>query len=54
MLIKLGEFIYLVDFVVLETEKVANVANHIIVILRLPFLPTSNVLINHINGMMRV
>jgi len=27
VLIRVGEFIYPVDFVVLETEKVANIAN---------------------------
>jgi len=49
-----GEFIYLEDFVVLETKRVANVANHICIILEHPFLATSNTLTNYINGMMKL
>ena len=54
VLIRVGEFIYPVDFIVLETEKVANVANQIPVILGRPFLATANALINCRNGMMRL
>ena len=54
VLIGVSEFIYQMDFVVLEMEKVANVANRIRVILGRPFLATANVLINCINGMIRL
>ena len=54
VLIRVGEFIYPVDFIVLETEKVANVAKQIPVILGRPFLATANALINCRNGMMRL
>jgi len=37
---------------VLETERVANVTNQILVILAWPFFATSNALINCRNGMM--
>ena len=46
MLIRMGEFIYPVDFVVLETGKVSNFASQVPVILGRPFLVTSNALIN--------
>ena len=54
VLIRVGEFIYLVDFVVIETEKVFNLASQVPVILGSPFLATTNVLINCRNGMMRL
>jgi len=50
MLIRVGEFIYLVDFVVIETEKVSTLASQVPVILEHPFLATANAL----NGMMRL
>jgi len=50
MVIKVGEFIYLIDLVVFEVKKMANVGNQIFVILESPFLATSNVLINCRNG----
>ena len=37
VLIRMDEFIHQVDFVVLETAKVVNVANHIPIILKRPF-----------------
>jgi len=49
-----GEFIYQVDFVVIETEKVSNLANQVPVILRRPFLATAKALINCRNGVMRL
>ena len=52
MLITVGKFIYLVDFIVIETKKVSNAASQVPVILELPFLATANVLINFRNGMM--
>jgi len=54
VLIRVGEFIYLVDFVVLKTENVANVANQIRIILGHPFLSTSNLLINGKNEILRL
>ena len=42
VLIKVGEFILLVDFVVLETEVVVSPENEIPVILGQTFLATSN------------
>jgi len=38
----------------IETEKVANVASQVPVILGRPFLTTTNASINCINGMMRL
>jgi len=38
VLIKLGEFIYLVDFVLLETKKVTNTVSQAPIILGRPFL----------------
>jgi len=52
VLIQVGEFIYPVDFVVIETETVSNFASQIPVILGRPFLATTNALINCRNGMM--
>jgi len=43
-----------VDFVVIETGKVSNLANQVPMILRRPFLVTVNALINCRNGMMRL
>ena len=54
VLIRVGEFIYLMDFVVIETETVSNLASQVSVILRCPFLATTNALINCRNGMMRL
>ena len=54
VLIRVGEFMYPVDFVVLEIENVANIASQMPLILGNPFLVTSNVLINCINRMIRL
>ena len=54
VLIKVGEFIYSMDFVVLETESVANSETQIPVIFGRPFLTTSNALINCRNGMLKL
>jgi len=54
VLIRVGEFIYHLDFVVIETEKVSNVASETPMILGRPFLATANALINCRNGMMRL
>ena len=50
VLSRVSEFIYPVDFIVVEIEKVANVASQIPVILGRPFLATANALINCRNG----
>ena len=54
VLIRVGEFFYLVDFVVIGTGKVSNLASQVLVILRRPLLVTANVLINYRNSMMRL
>ena len=53
-LIKVGEFIFPVDFIVLETSPVENPRAHILVILGRPFLATSNALINCCSGLMKL
>ena len=52
--IKVGEFIFPMDFVVLETEFVVNPKAQIPVILGQPFPATSNTLINCRAGMMKL
>jgi hypothetical protein len=54
VLIKIGDFIFPVDFVVLETQPVTNPKNQIPIILGRPFLATSNALINCRNGSMKL
>ena len=53
-MIKVGEFIYPVDFIVLETESVTNPDAQIPIILGRPFLTISNTLINCRNGMLKL
>jgi len=52
--IKVGKFIFLIDFVAVGTEKVPHAESHIPVILGHPFLSTSNALINCRNGMVKL
>ena len=52
-LIRVGDFIYPVDFIVLETQLVANSRAQTPVILGRPFLATANAIINCRNGSMR-
>jgi len=54
VLIRVGEFIYPMDFIVIETEKVSNLASQVPVILGHPFLATASALINCRNGVMRM
>lgn len=54
VLIKVGEFVYPIDFVILDTQPVSNMSTQIPVILGRPFLATSNALINCRNGSMRL
>ena len=54
VLIQMEKFYYLVDFVVLDTEPAATGANYVPIILRRPFLATSNAIINFRNGVMQL
>lgn len=54
IMIQFGEFIFLVNFIVLETQPVANPRHYILVILGWPLLATSNTIINCQSGLMRV
>ena len=54
VLVQVGEFIYPVDFVVLETEPVSTLRSQTPVILGRPFLATANAIINCRNGSMRL
>ena len=53
-LIQVDKFYYPVDFVVLDTEPDSVGANHVPIILRRPFLATSNAIINCRNGVMQL
>ena len=54
VLVKIDKFYYPVDFVVLDTEPIANEPNHVPIILRRPFLATANAIINYRNGVMQL
>ena len=54
VLIRVGEFIYPVDFIVLETQPVQTHRAQTPVILGCPFLATANAIINCRNGSMRL
>ena len=54
VLVKVDKFYYPIDFVVLDTEPVAEGTNHVPIILGRPFLATSNVIINCRNGVMQI
>jgi len=54
VLIKVGEFIFPVDFITLDTNTVLNTESHISVILGCPFSATLNALINYRNDMMKL
>ena len=53
VLVQMDKFYYPVDFVVLDTEPVAVGANYVPIILRRPFLATSNAIISR-NGVMQI
>ena len=53
VLVKVDKFYYPVDFVVLDTEPIANGPNHVPIILGRPFLATANAIINSRNGVMQ-
>ena len=54
VLVKIDKFYYPVDFVVLDTEPIANEPNHVPIILGRPFLATANAIINFRNGVMKL
>ena len=54
VLVKVDKFYYPVDFVVLDTKPIATGPNHVPIILRRPFLATSNAIINCRNGVMQL
>ena len=54
VLVKIDKFYYPVDFVVLDTEPIANEPNHVLIILGIPFLATANAIINCRNGVMQL
>ena len=54
VLVKVDKFYYPVDFVVLDTEPIANGLNHVPIILGRPFLATANAIINCRNGVMQL
>ena len=54
VLVKIDKFYYPVDFVVLDTEPIANEPNHVPIILGIPFMATSNAIINCRNGVMQL
>ena len=54
VLVKVDKFLFPVDFVVLDTEPVANMTNQIPVILGRPFLATSNAVIHCRSGQLEL
>ena len=54
VLVKVDKFYYPLDFVVLDTEPIANGPNHVPIILGRPFLATANAIINCRNGVMQL
>ena len=54
VLVKVDKFYYPVDFVVLDTEPVAEGTNQVHIILGRPFLARSNAIINFQNGVMQL
>ena len=53
VLVQVDKFYYPMDFVVLDTDPVAKGTNCIPIILGIPFLATSNAIINCRNGVMQ-
>ena len=52
--IQVDKFYYLIDFMLLNTELVAMGANYVPIILGIPFLATSNAIINFQDGVMKL
>ena len=54
VLVKINNFYYPVDFVVLDTAPSPNEPNHVPIILGRPFMATANAIINCRNGIMQL
>ena len=54
VLVKVDDFYYPVDFVVLDTEPMAESTHQVPIILGRPFLATANAIINCRNGVMQL
>ena len=54
VLVQVDKFYYPVDFVMLDTEPIAVGTTYVPIILRRPFLATSNAIINFRNGVMQL
>ena len=54
VLVQIDKFYYPVDFVVLDTEPIANEPYHVPIILGRPFLAIANAIINFRNGFMQL
>ena len=54
VLVKIDKFYYPVDFVVLDTKRIANEPNHVPIILGRQFLVTANAIINCRNGVIQL
>ena len=54
VLVKVDNFYYLVDFVVLDTEPMAESTHQVLIILGRPFFATTNAIINFHNGVMQL
>ena len=54
VLVKINNFYYPVDFVILDTAPSPNEPNHVPIILGRPFLATANAIINCRNGIMQL
>jgi hypothetical protein len=54
VIIKVDKFYRLVDFIVLDTKPVPNLVQEVHVILRHPFLATTNACINYRTGVMKI
>ena len=54
VLVKVDNFYYLMDFVVLDTEPMAEITHQVPIILGRPFLATTNAIINCWNGVMQL
>ncbi|XP_026459381.1 uncharacterized protein LOC113360044 [Papaver somniferum] len=54
ILVQIDSFIYPVDFIILDTQPVADPSGQIPIILGRPFLATANVIINCRNGIMEL
>ena len=54
VLVQANKFYYPMDFVVLDTNPIVVGTNYVPIILRKPFLATSNAIINYQNGVMQL